>query len=224
MTSRPPLIRAFPATLGILLLIGAVFLVQESSGGSMNPLALRNLGANDPSLVLQDGQWWRLLTSTLMHIGLVHLLVNGWALWQLGRLAEITFGSALTLALFVFTGIAGSALTLLLPEKISAGASGAIFGLEGALVAFFLRHRSRLTPAGKQILGQLLLWSVAIMIFSFVAPGIDWLGHLGGFAAGILVGWALPPGPRRGAWTLGAAAVAMGLLVWAVAEAAIRQL
>lgn len=223
MTARPTLVRTYPATVGLLVVIGLVFLLEEAAGGSQQIDVLLALGANYPPYVLEEGQWWRLLTSTLMHIGLVHLLVNGWALWQLGRLAELTFGSALTLALFVFTGLTGSGLTLL-QEKVSAGASGALFGLEGALVAFFLRHRSRLTPAGKQILRQLLVWSVGVMVLSFVAPGIDWLGHLGGFLGGLAVGWALPPAPRRGRWTTAVAMLALGLLALAVFEAVARHL
>lgn len=205
------MLRAFPDTIGLLILIGLAFLVEEAAGGSQTTRVLLRLGANYPPFVLQEGQWWRLLTSTILHIGLIHLAVNGWALWQLGRLSELTFGSALTLALFVFTGATGSLLTLL-QEKVSAGASGALFGLEGALVAFFLRHRDRLTPAGKQILGQLLLWSAFMIVFSFSVPGIDWLGHLGGFFGGLAVGWALPPQARERRWPRGAAGVAALLL------------
>lgn len=219
MSSRRNLLQTFPVSLGLLILIGLAFLAEEAAGGSQQVAVLVGLGANYPPLVLQEGQWWRLLTSTLLHIGALHLLVNGWALWQLGRLSEITFGSALTLFLFVFTGMTGSGLTLL-QEKVSAGASGALFGLEGALVSFFLRHRERLTPAGKQILSQLLVWSAGMMVFSFVVPGIDWLGHLGGFAGGLLVGWLLPPGPRRGGWTRGLAVLAFGMIVLAVGMAA----
>lgn len=219
MTPRRTLIQSFPTTVGLLVLIGAAFLLEEAAGGSQRVPVLIGLGANYPPLVIQEGEWWRLLTSTLLHIGLLHLLVNSWALWQLGRLSEITFGSALTLFLFVFTGLTGSGLTLI-QEKVSAGASGALFGLEGALVAFFLRHRERLTPAGRQILGQLLVWSAGMMVFSFAVPGIDWLGHLGGFLGGLSVGWILPPAPKRGGWTRGLAAVAFGLIVVAVWMAA----
>lgn len=204
--------------MGLLVVIAVAFVLEELAGGSSDVGTLVRLGANYPPAILEYGQWWRLLTSTLLHIGLLHLTVNGWALWQLGRLAELTFGSAATFSLFVFTGITGSLLTLL-QEKVSAGASGALFGLEGALIAFFLRHRERLTPAGKHILGQLLLWSALMMVFSFSVPGIDWLGHLGGFAGGLLVGWALPPGHRTGASSKAFAAISFALLAGSVAFA-----
>jgi rhomboid protease GluP len=214
------ILQTFPTTVGLLVLIALAFLAEQAAGGATETKVLVRLGANFPPLVLEAGQWWRLLTSTILHIGFLHLAMNGWALWQLGRLSEITFGSALTLALFVFTGITGSLLTLL-QVKISAGASGALFGLEGALVAFFLRHRDRLTPAGKQILGQLLLWSAFMIVFSFSAPGIDWLGHLGGFFGGLAVGWALPPQARDLRWPRRAAVFAGLLLALSIAFGAL---
>jgi rhomboid protease GluP len=213
--------RTYPTTVSLLVLIACVFLLEEAAGGSDRVQVLLALGANDPRQVVGAGEWWRLLTSTLLHIGLVHALVNGWALWQLGRLSEWTFGSALTLTLFVFTGICGSLLTLL-QDKVSAGASGALFGLEGALVSFFLRHRERLTPAGKQILAQLLLWSALMMVFSFTFPGIDWLGHLGGFLGGLAVGWALPMRGHGRGWTRGLAVASAGAIVLVIVMAASR--
>ncbi len=214
--TRPSILRAFPATVGILALLVMIFVLEELAGGSQNNLVLARLGANFPPFVIEGGQWWRLVTSTLLHIGLLHLAMNGWALWQLGRLSEITFGAGATLALFVFTGITGSLLTLI-TVKLSAGASGALFGLEGALVAFFLRHRDRLTPDGRGLLKQLLVWSAFMMVFSLAVPGIDWLGHLGGFAGGLSVGWMLKPRHQVN----GSIAAAAGALAVAIVAASI---
>lgn len=207
-------------TAGILVLLVLVFLVEELRGGSTETAVLLKMGANFPPLVLA-GDWWRLLTSVVLHIGILHLAMNGWALWQLGRLAEISFGGPATLALFVFTGIAGSLLTLL-QVKVSAGASGAIFGIEGALLSYFFRHRERLTSTGKALLKQLLIWSGFMVVYSFAVPGIDLLGHLGGFISGLAVGWALKPwrGGRPGWFGLTAASVSVVLLIAAGAGAA----
>ncbi|AKU91267.1 rhomboid family intramembrane serine protease [Vulgatibacter incomptus] len=217
--SRISLLGSFPATSGILALLIAAFIIEVLSGGSQNGMVLARLGANYTPLVLEGGQWWRLVTATLLHIGPVHLLMNGWALWQLGRLSEITFGSATTLALFVFTGITGSALTLL-TVKLSAGASGAIFGLEGALIAFFLRHRDHLTPQGKSLLKQLLAWSAFMIAYGFAVPNIDWMGHFGGLGGGLAVGWLLQPRTARtGLLAKGAGLVGALVLVGAIALA-----
>lgn len=215
-------LRTFPASAGLLALIAAVFVIELLVGVLDDARGLVALGANYTPLILEGGQWWRLVTSTILHVNFMHLAMNGWALWQLGRLSELTFGSQWTLALFVFTGITGSALSILSPS-VSAGASGALFGLEGALVAFFLRHRDRLTPAGKALLKQLLIWSAFMFVFSFVVPSIDWLGHLGGFLGGIAVGWLLPPKSARpiGVGARLAAGVAAIVLVVSIVEAAL---
>lgn len=202
----------FPVTFGILALIVAAFVAETVAGGSQDGRVLLHLGANFPPYILEQGEWWRMLTSALLHIGLLHLAVNGWALWQLGRLSELTFGSERTLIVFVFTALTASLFTLL-TIKISAGASGALFGLEGALVVFFLRHRDRLTPAGKHLLGQLLLWTAIMFVFSFTAPGIDWLAHLGGFVGGAAIGAILRPSQQPvNAGTRLLATVAAGML------------
>jgi rhomboid protease GluP len=205
--------RSAPTTHGLLVLLGAMYLagpvVDALVGGDR---VLLVLGANAGPLVIEYGQWWRPLTAALLHAGLLHLLMNGWALLQLGRLCEWTFGSATTLALFVFTALTGSALSLF-NEAFSVGASGAIFGLEGGLVSFFLRHRDRLTPAGVSLLKQLLAWSFFMLVFGFVTPNIDWRGHLGGLVGGLAVGWVLPA--HRGRESRGArmAAVVAALLL-----------
>lgn len=234
--TRPPTISAFPATSGLLGLILLMFVLELLLGGSTNPAVLVRLGANYAPLVMA-GEIWRLLAAAVLHVGPLHLFMNGLALWQLGRFCEVTFGSAVTLALFVFTAITGSLLAVGLVQasgaleaatglplemrpRISAGASGALFGLEGALVAFFLRHRERLTRAGVALLRQLLFWSVGMMVFSFVVPGIDWMAHLGGLAGGLAVGWALP---RRTAVTppLARVAALVSALLLAMALAAV---
>lgn len=216
-TENRPALEVFPVTIGLLGLVAAVFLAEVLRGGSTDTLTLLRLGANYPPLVL-EGQWYRLVTATLLHIGPIHLLMNGWALWVLGRLSEVTFGSRTTLALFVFTGVCGSALTLL-SAKVSAGASGALFGIEGALVAFFLRHRERLTPAGRALLGQLGAWTAFMLAYTFLVPGIDWLGHLGGLLSGFAVGWLLRPwrGGPPGAFARAASVAAMLAIVGAIA-------
>jgi len=212
---------AFPATYSLLILIGLVFLLEVIAGGSTSSRVLLGLGANEPGRIVGQGEWWRMLTSAFLHIGVFHLLLNGWALLQIGRLAESTFGSALTLSLFVFTAITGSALTLLQP-KVSAGASGAIFGLVGALVSFLLRHREHLTPTGRRILTDLLVWSAVLMAYSFIVPRIDWLGHLGGFLGGAAVGWALPVRRAERGWARGLAFVSAAAIAAALLTAVVR--
>jgi rhomboid protease GluP len=204
--------RLAPATHSLLGLLIAMFL----AGFVVGQRTLLVLGANAGPLVLA-GDWWRPLTAALLHAGLLHLAMNGWALLQLGRLSEWTFGPWTTVALFVFTALTGSALSLF-NDSYSVGASGALFGIEGALLSFFLRHRERLTPAGVALLKQLLAWSLFMLVFGFLAPNIDWRGHVGGLVGGLAVGWALPiHRGREPAAARIAGLAAVGLLVAAIA-------
>ena len=187
-------LRRTPVTIFLLLAIGAGFVLETLAGGSTDQRVLVATGANYAPLVWQ-GQWWRLLTSVFLHIGLAHLLLNGWALFQLGALFELWLGSIQLLVVFLVSGVVGSLASLLWSHGLSAGASGAIFGLIGALIAFLVRRHDMLSPAGRSILGQLVLWAAINIVFGLSMPGIDNAAHFGGAAAGFLLGLvALRPG------------------------------
>lgn len=186
-------LRRSPVTAVLLLAIAAAFAAETALGGSTRKEVLIYLGANVPPLVLA-GQWWRLFTAMFLHIGVPHLLLNGYALYQLGGLFESWMGSARMGVVYVLSGLAGSVASLFfLREGLSAGASGAIFGLLGALVAVLVRRRERLTAAAKQLLVQLLMWAGINVVFGLTTPGIDNAGHMGGALAGFLLGLLLRP-------------------------------
>ena len=127
-----------------------------------------------------------------LHGGFMHLALNAWALYQIGALFELLVGSPQMLLVYFATGIAGSLVSAWFTQVPSVGASGAIFGLLGALIAFLLRRRGALTPQGKSILMQLVFWAAINVFFGFSTPGIDNSAHLGGCAAGLLLGFLLP--------------------------------
>lgn len=184
-----------PLTSALLAAILASFVLETLLGGSTNTRTLNFLGANVPVLV-QQGQVWRLVSSMFLHIGLMHLLVNGWALFQLGGLFETWMGSSRMALVYFVSGILGSVasvVTKLGSTVTAAGASGAIFGLMGALIAFLLRRRDRLLPAAKSLLSQLLLWAGLNVVLGFNIAGIDNAAHLGGCAAGFVLGWMVRP-------------------------------
>jgi rhomboid protease GluP len=201
--------RRTPVTTLLLVAIGLVFLGDLGTGS-----LLTQLGADEPRLVFQYGQWWRPLTSMFLHAGWLHLLLNGWALYQLGSLFEILIGSGTMLTVYLVSGLSGSLASLLWTHGASVGASGAIFGLMGALIAFLLRRREMLTPFAKSLLGQLVLWAGINVYIGFTTPGIDNAAHLGGCAMGLVLGFLLkgpqprpripvlpPPSPGPGPWT-----------------------
>ena len=180
--------RRAPVTKLLLLAIVAAFGLQiwgETSGTD-----LVALGANERAAVLA-GQSWRLLTSMFLHGGFLHLALNAWGLYQLGTLFESWLGSTRMLGTYFVTGIAGSLASIAWTQVPSVGASGAIFGLLGGLIAFLLRRHAALSPQGKSILSQLVMWAVINVFFGLQTPGIDNAAHLGGCAAGFLLGLLL---------------------------------
>ena len=184
------MLRRAPVTVALLIAIGIGYALQLVYGDSLTAL-----GANYGPAI-RAGQYWRLVTSMFLHGGLLHLALNGWALFQLGALLELLMGSSRMLLIYFGSGIAGSLASAVFTQKPSVGASGAIFGLLGALIAFLLRRRGALTPQGKSILMQLVGWAAINVFFGFSTTGIDNSAHLGGGAAGLLLGFVLPE-PRR---------------------------
>jgi rhomboid protease GluP len=192
-TRRVPLPLAQPrATYGLLALIILVFLAMTLSGGSENIRVLIFFGAKVNSLIA-EGQVWRLLTSMFLHIGLIHLFFNGYALYIFGIQVERLYGSPRFLAIYLLAGLYGSLLSFAFGPELSAGASGALFGLLGAMLAFFRRHRETFGTWGRQQLLNLLVLAGINLALSVAVPGIDILAHLGGLVSGVVLGWSLAP-------------------------------
>jgi rhomboid protease GluP len=179
--------RRSPVTAFLLLSIGVGFLLQKLYGDT-----LTDLGANFGPAVLA-GQYWRLVTSMFLHGNLLHLAVNAWALYQLGELFEALLGPVWLLVVYFASGVAGSLASVFFTHIPSVGASGAIFGLMGALISFLLRRRDRLTPMARSLLGQLVIWAGINIAFGASTPQIDNAAHLGGCAAGFALGLFLRP-------------------------------
>jgi rhomboid protease GluP len=176
----------------LLAALGLVFLLETLAGGSTDTDVLVRLGAKVTPLIAL-GEYWRLFTSMFLHIGLTHLAFNGYALLALGTELERLFAWPRFLAIYLLSGLFGSLASYAFSHSISAGASGAIFGLIGALAAFFALHRDRLGAWGRARLGNTLFLIAINLFLGFTRPGIDNLGHLGGLLAGVGLGWALAP-------------------------------
>jgi len=180
----------------IILVVNAVIflLMTLDSGALLQPPTetLLDWGANYGPWTL-DGQWWRLLTCTFVHIGIIHIGLNMWVLWNIGQLVERLAGNAGFLLLYLLSGLFGSLASVYWnPAVLSAGASGAVFGAFGGLMGFVLLRGDSI-PKG--VLGPLrnsgLSFLFYNMIFGFSIPGIDMAAHLGGLAAGFACGLIL---------------------------------
>lgn len=135
------------------------------------------------------GQYWRLITSMFLHFGIIHLAGNMWCLWSLGQLTEKLLGSISVLGLYLLTGIGASLLSLSWnPMRVSAGASGAIFGLAGALISVVYFGQLGLQPEGRRkLLGYVVRFAFINLLFGLKAH-IDNMAHLGGLVTGLLMG------------------------------------
>lgn len=161
-----------------------LFILMELSGGSTNSQVLLKYGANLDVLV-KNGEYYRLFTCIFLHIGIMHLLCNMYSLYVIGREVENLFGKVKYIIIFILSGIFGSIMSLAFTHNtISAGASGAIFGLLGALLYFGMHYRTYLGEAIKRSIIPII---VVNLIIGFFAEGIDLAAHIGGLVGGVLV-------------------------------------
>lgn len=162
-----------------------LYIIMEIFGnGSTNNITLLKFGANLDVLV-KNGEYYRLFTSIFLHIGIMHLLCNMYSLYIIGREVESLFGKVKYIIIFILSGIFGSILSMAFSHNvISAGASGAIFGLLGALLYFGMHYRTYL---GEALVRSIIPILIINLIIGFLSPGIDMAAHIGGFVGGILV-------------------------------------
>ncbi len=202
-TDRVPLVRLLKrsgVTQALIAANAAVFITM------LVVMLTRRTSWEDSRLLLDFGalyaplprsDWWRLITAMFVHIGPLHLLFNMYALAIFGPAIESRYGRARFLAMYLSAGFLGSAASLLLTKGggVRAGASGAVFGILGAWIAFFVRHRSA-RGAREQL--RSLFFLVAINLFIGVSVGhIDNFAHLGGLAGGFVTAMALEQSVRR---------------------------
>ena len=223
MRSRP---RQVPVVCALVAVNALVFVLMLVYGAGLwhtaNTVQLA-WGANFGPAT-QDGQWWRLGTAMFIHFGVLHLLLNMWALWDVGRLVERLLGPLRFALLYLGSGAAGNLLSLVVQgnHAVSGGASGAIFGLYGALLVSLWRERRQVERREfKWLFGGALVFSALVLGMGFVVPGIDNAAHAGGLVAGALGGrllarpWTVhSPRSGPGAWWAGAfLALAIGVLL-----------
>jgi len=197
-----------PATLVLLGLIGLGYVATASLGGAGGGATRLHgdFGMYAPSLA--DGQWYRVLTHGLLHYGILHLAMNGYALWVLGPIIEGRLGTARFIMLWI-VGAAGAAAgaAWLEPTALAAGASGSLFGLLAAAVVLERRRGIR------ELLGSRMgLWLAYGLVFTFLMPGISIGGHVGGALAGAVAAAFMFEFDRHGTQRfglLGATAVAI---------------
>lgn len=221
---RPPTVRraegialasgSAPITYALIAINVAIYLVTASQGDGLNAPGGSLLGKWilwGPYVA--HGDWWRLITTTFLHGSVIHIGVNMLSLFFIGRPVEQYLGPARYLGLYLVAGLAGSAGALLqAPLVPSLGASGAVFGILGAMLILEWQITGRLA-------GQAMTWIIINLALSFSIPSISWGAHIGGLIGGILItlGYAHWRGGRAQYGQLGVGGV-VGLVAVAAAS------
>jgi rhomboid protease GluP len=170
-----------------MFLATALYSMNAGRGNAMgiDTLTLIQFGAKFDPYVFA-GQWWRLVTAGFLHGGLFHIFMNLWVLFDLGAQVDEVYGSSRMLVIYFLANIFGYFASAVFTSAPSVGASAALFGLIGAMLALGVRHRG--SAAGAAVRGMYTRWVVYGLLFSFL-PGIDIYAHVGGLVAGFGVAY-----------------------------------
>ncbi len=175
-------------TVTLIIINVLVFLLMYLLGnGSNDALTLIKFGAFQKDLIL-SGEYYRLITSAFLHIGLLHLLFNCYSLYVIGRQLESFLGKIKFLIVYLVSAVTGNLLSMLFSNGVSAGASGAIFGLLGSLLYFGYNYRVYL---GTVLRSQIIPLIILNLLYGFIATGINNAAHIGGLIGGLLITMAL---------------------------------
>ncbi|MFA7412551.1 MAG: rhomboid family intramembrane serine protease [Tissierellaceae bacterium] len=172
----------------ILLAIMIVYFIFISvNGGTTKVEPLVKYGALYPPYILKYHQYYRFITAIFIHIGPVHILLNGYALYILGPQMERLMGPKRYLFFFLLSGLGGNMATFFFNfVSVSAGASGSLFGIFGALLYIIHRHRDLISPPARKSILQLLIVN---LLFTLALPGISTTAHLGGLLIGYILSY-----------------------------------
>lgn len=173
-------------TYGLIAVNILLWALMEFSGGSEDNWVLTAYGAVSQSLCWYSGEYFRLFTAMFLHIGMAHLASNCLSLYIFGSRVERYFGKVQFLMIYVIAGVFGNIVTVCLLPQLSAGASGAIFGLLGAILAVTYRTGRSMGDLSPYVVVLLCIFSIGM---GFIMPGVNNFAHVAGFAAGALIGY-----------------------------------
>lgn len=163
----------------------------------MDSRTLVDMGALYGPLTVLKGEWWRLFSAMFLHGGMTHLLMNMFSLYLIGRGAEMYFDTKSYLSIYFFSGLLGGLVSLYMhPVSVGVGASGAIFGVFGALAGFFLAHREKIASHSKAFMKDFTIIIAINLVIGLVIPSVDVSAHIGGLIVGFVGGFALSKNPK----------------------------
>ena len=164
---------------------------------AMDMQVLVDMGALFGPYTVLKGEWWRLLTAMFLHGGMTHLLMNMFSLYIVGRGAEMYFDTKSYLSIYFFSGVIGGLVSLYMHTvSVGVGASGAIFGIFGALAGFFLAHRDKIASHSKAFMKDFGIIIAINLVIGLSIPSIDVSAHIGGLVVGFIGGFVLSKDPK----------------------------
>lgn len=211
-------LKAYPLTYGIIAINVIVYIFSALFSANiidMDMQTLVEMGALFGPLVVLKGEWWRLFTAMFLHGGMTHILMNMFSLYLIGRGVEIYFERKAYISIYLFSGLLGGLASLYMhPDSVGIGASGAIFGIFGALAGFFLAHRDKIGTQAKAFMKDFGMVLGINLVLGLSIPSIDVSAHIGGLVVGIVGGFIISKDPK---WIWGFYA-AMVLVIFAVMQ------
>ena len=198
-------IRKEPVTAALILINILVFVAVELTGTSQDAWHVLNYGAAYTPYIVERGEVYRLFTSMFLHFGIEHLLNNMLVLFVLGSRLEQVIGKVRFLLIYLLGGISGNIISLLLELRlqefaVSAGASGAVFAVMGAMIYVVIRNKGWL---GDLSMRQILVMAAFSLYFGFTSSGVDNAAHVGGLLAGFALSVLLWHPSRKTHWSEG---------------------
>jgi rhomboid protease GluP len=207
-------IKRYKLTYALIILNSIVYLISaflSQNFTDMDMQTLVDMGALYGPYTVQDGEWWRLFTAMFLHGGMTHILMNMISLYIVGRAADMYFDTKSYLSIYLFSGLLGGLASLYMhPDSVGVGASGAIFGIFGALAGFFLAHREKIASHSKAFMKDFAIIIGINLVIGFSIPSVDVSAHVGGLVVGLIGGFVLSKNPK---WLLAYSTVMVLLII-----------
>ncbi len=201
--------------IGINIVVYIFSAVLSQNIADMDMQILVDMGALYGPYTVLKGEWWRLFTAMFLHGGMTHILMNMFSLYLIGRGVEIYFEKKAYVSIYLFSGLLGGLASLYVhPQTVGIGASGAIFGVFGALAGFFLAHRDKIETQSKAFMKDFGIVLGLNLVLGLSMPSIDVSAHIGGLIVGLIGGFVIS---KNSKWVW-AFSLVMALAMLAVME------
>jgi len=211
-------VKEYPLTYGIIGINVVVYLISAFLSRNivdMDMQVLVHMGALYGPLTVLQGEWGRLFSAMFLHGGMTHILMNMFSLYLIGRGVEVYFEKKAYISIYLFSGLLGGLASLYIhPVSVGIGASGAIFGVFGALAGFFLAHRNKIAAHSKAFMKDFAIVLGLNLALGLSIPSIDVSAHLGGLLIGLIGGFVISKNPK---WVWAYSAV-MLMIMFAVMQ------